>query len=89
MNDTPEHIRQKQFEIIMAKPLKERLSGLFEMTELSREIIRNRIKAKNPDISEVDLKIELFKTFYRFDFDKKTLDKVAKQMRQYLVDMSK
>jgi len=30
MNDTPKHILQKQFEIIYAKPLKERIAGLFE-----------------------------------------------------------
>lgn len=34
MNDTPKYIIQKQFEIIYAKPLKEKIAGLFEMTEL-------------------------------------------------------
>ncbi len=33
MNDTPKYIQQKQFEIIIAKPLHERLNSLFEMTE--------------------------------------------------------
>ncbi|MFW6249388.1 MAG: hypothetical protein ACOC4J_06435 [Bacteroidota bacterium] len=83
MNDTPKYIKQKQFEIIMAKPLKERMNELFEMTELSRKIIQNRIKVKNPDISEIDLKVELFKTFYRFDFEKETLNRIAENMRQF------
>jgi hypothetical protein len=83
MNDTPKYVQQKQFEIIIAKPLKERLNGLFEMTELSIKIIQNRIKTKMPDISEMDLKIELFKTFYRFDFDKETLNQIAENMRQF------
>ena len=83
MNDTPKHIRQKQFDIIMAKPLKERLNGLFEMTELSRKIIQNRIKTKTPDISEIELKIELFKTFYRFDYDKETINRIAESMKQF------
>ena len=83
MNDTPKHILQKQFEIISSRPLSEKISGLFEMTELSRQIIKNRIKEKNPGISEVDLRIELFKTFYRFDFDKDTLNRIADSMRQY------
>lgn len=83
MNDTPKYIQQKQFEIIIAKPLKERLNGLFEMTELSRKIIQNRIKTKTPDISEVDLKIELFKAFYRFDYDKDTLDRIAESMKKF------
>ena len=67
----------------MAKPLKERLNGLFEMTELSRKIIQNRIKTKTPDISEIELKIELFKTFYRFDFDKETINRIAESMKQF------
>ena len=86
MNDTPKHILQKQYELIAAKPLKERLIGLFEMTELSRKIIQNQIKSKNPDISEIDLKVELFKTFYRFDYDKETLNKIAELMRRYLTN---
>ena len=84
MNDTPKYIQQKQFEIIIAKPLKERLNGLFEMTELSRKIIQNRIKTKKPDISIIDLKIELFKAFYQFDYDKITINKIAKQMKIFL-----
>jgi hypothetical protein len=54
------------------------------MTELSRTIIRNRIKEKNPGISEVDLKIELFKTFYRSDFDDETLKLITDNMRATL-----
>ncbi len=84
MNDTPKHILQKQFEIIYAKPLKERIAGLFEMTELSRNIILNQLKIKNPEFSEIDLKIELFKKFYKFDFDDETLNKIADKMRQFL-----
>lgn len=81
MNDTPKYVRQKQFDIIMSKPLKERLNNLFELTELSRKIIQNRIKIQNPGISESDLKAELFKTFYRFDFDQETLNEIAEKLR--------
>ena len=83
MNDTPKDILQKQFEIIISKPLKERLNGLFEMTELSRKIIQNRIIAKNPNISEADVKVELFKAFYRSDFDNNSLNQIAESMKQY------
>ena len=83
MNDTTKFIQQKQFEIIMSKPLKERLAGIFEMTDLSRKIIRNRLNIKNPDITEVDLKIELFKTFYRFDFDNNSLIQIAESMKRF------
>ena len=81
MNDTPRYILQKQFEIIQSKPLKERLEGLFEMTELSRNIIRNQLRLKHPGMTEKETEVELFKTFYRFDFDEETLLRIAEQMR--------
>ena len=83
MNDTTRDIRQKQFEIVMAKPLKRRLEGLFEMTDLSRKIIQNRIIAKNPEISEVELKVELFKVFYQSEFDEHSLQQIADSIKQY------
>ena len=85
MNDTPRSVLQKQFEIIYAKPLKERLDGLFEMTELSRKIIQNQIMSKQPELTEIEIKIELFKAFYRFDFDDVTLNRIAENMRQFLI----
>jgi hypothetical protein len=84
MNDTPRYVLQKQFDIINAKPLKERLEGLFEMTELSRKIIQNQLASKRPEMTEIELKIELFKAFYRFDFDEFTLNHIAEDMRQFL-----
>ena len=85
MNDTSQDILQKQFEIVMAKPLKSRFAGLFEMTDLSRKIIENRIKAKNPKISETELKVELFKVFYQSDFDRHSLEQIADSIRQYWI----
>lgn len=83
MNDTSRDIRQKQFEIVMAKPLKKRLEALFEMTDLSRKIIQNRIIAKNPKISEVELKVEMFKVFYQSEFDEHSLQQIADNIKQY------
>lgn len=83
MNDTSREIQQKQYEIVMAKPLNKRLDGLFEMTDLSRKIIQNRIIAKNPKISEVELKVEMFKVFYQTEFDEHTLNQITASIRRY------
>ena len=83
MNDTSRDILQKQYEIVMAKPLKRRLDSSFEMTDLSRKIIQNRIIAKNPKISEVELKVEMFKVFYQSDFDEHSLQQIAVSIRHY------
>ena len=85
MNDTPKHILQKQFDIIYAKPLKERIAGVFEMTELSRKIIQNQLLLKHPELTEVEVKIELFKIFYRSDFDKETLIRISENMKTFLL----
>jgi len=66
--------------------LKDKIAGLFEMTELSRNIILNQLRLKNPEYSEIDLKIELFKIFYKYDFDNDTLNKIADKMRQFLMN---
>ena len=86
MNDTPRYVLQKQFEIMNAKPLRDRISSLFEMTELSRSIILNQLQRKNPELNEIELKIELFKAFYRIDFDDETLNKIAGKMKEFLLN---
>lgn len=86
MNDTPKHIMQKQFDIVFARPMKDKIAGLFEMTELSRKIILNQLRQQRPELSEVDLKVELFKTFYKYDFDIETLNKIADEMRKFLIN---
>ena len=83
MKDTPKEILRRQFEIINAKPLEFRLNSIFELTELSRKILTNRIRTQNPDISDTDLKVELFKVFYRSDFDRETLGKIAEWIRNH------
>lgn len=83
MYDTPQHIFKKQFDIINSIPLSKRLQNLFELTELSRKIIENRIREKYPDISDIDLKIELFKCFYKYDFDEEKMEKIIHSMREY------
>jgi hypothetical protein len=85
MTNTPDIVLQKQSEIIQAKPLIERLKMGFEMTELSRTIILNQIRQERPELNEIELKIELLKTFYRDDFDDATLHKIAEEMRRYFV----
>lgn len=85
MNDTPKHILEKQFEIINSIPLKVRLVSLVDLTELSRSIIYNQLAKKHPNFTAIDLKIELFKTFYKNDFDSKTIEVIAQSMKNYLI----
>lgn len=88
MKDTPEHILKKQFEIIYNRPMREKIAGLFDLTELSRQIILNQLRIKNPHLSEIDLKVELFKIFYKQDFDEEKLNKIGEEMRKFLSEES-
>jgi hypothetical protein len=83
MNDTPESIRHKQFEIIYSKPLSEKLKGLFEMTELSMSIIENQITRKHPELTKNELKAKLFEAFYSSDFDKSTIAEITNELKAY------
>lgn len=84
MDDTPKELLKEQFEIISSIPMHERLQNLFEMTELSRRIIQNRIRSNHPGISDTELQVETFRIFYRSDYDKRTLDQIASSIRDYL-----
>ena len=89
MNDTPRSVLMKQFEIIYAKPLREKVEGLFEMTELSRKIIQNQLALKHPEMNEAEIKIEMFKIFYKSDFNETILFQITEQMKHYLSDEKK
>jgi len=78
MYDTSEEIYDKQFEIFMKKPLKERFLLNLDLTEFIIEMTKKRIKAKNKDISERNLKIEFFKEFYAEDFTKEEINEIIK-----------
>ena len=86
MRDTPLHIRRKQFEILNSKPLYQKISGLFEMTELSIRIIKNRIRINSPQLSEMELNNEVFKVFYSEDFGVEEMEKIVSQRLQFFED---
>lgn len=85
MKDTTDEMLNKQREIIFSKTPQERFMMGIEMNEDVRKIVESSIKNKNPDISKLDLKIEVFKRYYTNDFSQKELDLIIESMRQYSV----
>lgn len=83
MTDTPEHIYQKQFELIYARTMEEKFAMTFEMTNSARWMVECRIKAKQPNISELDLKIEVFKAFYPDVFTEEQINDYILKLREY------
>jgi len=64
MLDTTDEIIQKQREILLSKTLKERFLIGAETITFGRVLVESSIKQKNPNISELDLKVEVFKRYY-------------------------
>ena len=77
MTDTPDFIYQKQFDIIFSKTPKERFLMGFEMIESVKRIVENSIRRETPTISDLDLRVAVFKRYYQNDFSTVQLEKIA------------
>lgn len=76
MNDTTLHMREKQLEIIFKMTNKQRFEEGMKMIDFVRNVVENSIKKQNPTISEIELKIAIFKRYYGNDFDKEEQDRI-------------
>lgn len=76
MNDTTDEISAKQFEIFFSKSPKERFLINLGLTEFIFEAARKRIKKVNPQLTENEVKANLFKEFYTENFSKEELEKI-------------
>ena len=83
MIDTSEEMHRKQMEVIHAKSPEERFLLGVELIEMGRDIVENSIKQKNPDISEIDLKIRVFKRYYSQEFNPEELSKIISSLITY------
>ena len=81
MDDTPEHIKQMQFDIISKKTNEEKLKMTMEMIDTSLEMAYNLIKKQNPQFSHRQIIAERFEMLYKTDFEKEELQK----MKNYLL----
>jgi hypothetical protein len=88
MIDTPEYIYQKQYEIIAAKPLSERIRLGFETIDSTRKWIEHSIKHDSPGISPTDLAIAVFLRYYQYDFSETQLKEIIQSIRAYHANRS-
>ena len=83
MLDTTNEIIQKQREIIFAKTSDERFLIGAETIAFGRIMVENSIKQAKPKISELELKVAVFKRYYEDSFDKNELDKIISSIIHY------
>ncbi len=83
MQDTPEDIIQKHREIIHAKSADERFMIGVELINFGRMMAESSIRQSNPNISEIDIKVETVKRCYSQSFDPEELNKILYGLKAY------
>ena len=84
MTDTSPEIEKIQLEIMLSKSESERFRIGDELNAFGRKVLENSIRREFPGISEIDLKIELFRRCYVSYFSQDEIDRIVLSMKTYL-----
>ena len=83
MNDTPDFIARKQVEIVLSKPISQRLQLLNDTIQHGRQLARNRLLAHNSALSEAEIKFLLITEYYGDVFNAAQLAEIDRQLTQW------
>lgn len=84
MTDSTPEIVKKQLDIILSKSESERFRIGNELTAFGRKVLASSIRHEYPGISEIDLKIEVFKRCYASFYSSDELTRIILSMKDYL-----
>lgn len=84
MHDTPDHIIQMQREILHSKTPAERFAIGLDAMNFARLVVESSIKENHAEISDADLKIEVFRRCYHGFFSAGEFEKIVEAMSAYL-----
>ena len=82
MKDTPAEVQKMYHDLLMSRTPAERVQMVCSMHETARAIIRAGI----PDDAwetEKDLRLEVFRRFYREDFTPEEMDRIVEGLRRF------
>ncbi|MBI2967838.1 MAG: hypothetical protein HYY40_08500 [Bacteroidetes bacterium] len=82
MNDTSPYMQSVFHNLIMSKTPSERIAMCFEMMEDGYRLIESRIREERPDLTEQELKIEIFRRLYKNDFPEKEMSDIISRMKK-------
>ena len=80
MSDTPLDIRRLQGQIVLGKPLQERLRMVFEMMEGGQQMVAERLLRLHPEWSDAKLKAAVFERIYRDDFSADEMKRIVESI---------
>jgi hypothetical protein len=83
MSDTSVEIRKIQRDILFHKTMKERFNIGVETINFGRILAISSIRKSNPEISEIELKVALFKRYYEKSFNKAEFDLIIQSFINY------
>ena len=78
MKDTKLEILELQRKILEKKSYEEKFLMSIDMYETSKSFVRSAIQNEIPNISEQELRRELFRRFYKNDFSKIEMEKIIR-----------
>jgi len=83
MQDTNPKARKKQYEIIFQMSESQRFAEGPKMIKMGRTIVENSPKEQNPQITELEMRIAVFKRCYSRDFSKQAMDNIINAFYKY------
>ncbi|MCX6283592.1 MAG: hypothetical protein NTW31_05075 [Bacteroidetes bacterium] len=84
MNDTSEEILRKQIEILLSKSEGERFMIGDELSAFGRRVLESSIRNEMPEISETELKTEVFRRCYSQFYSPEQMKLITKSMQEFL-----
>jgi hypothetical protein len=81
VNDTPPEVDRTFTTLMMQRSESERAMMAFEMFDLARTLMTADIRARNPEISDVELRVEIFERTYGSDFEAVDRARVVDRIR--------
>ncbi len=83
MNDTSPQMREKQLEVNYSKSSAERAMMGVDMTDSVKRIVTNSIRNKHPEYTELELKVAVFRRYYKNDFTPEKMEEIIAGMKAY------
>jgi len=81
MNDTPPEVDRAFTTLMMGRSEGDRAMMAFEMFDLARALMTAGIRARDPGISEVELRVQIFERTYGTDFEAADRARVVERIR--------
>jgi hypothetical protein len=81
MNDTPPEVDRMFTTLMMQRSESDRAMMAFEMFDLARTLMTADIRSRDPGISDVELRVQIFERTYGTDFEAADRVKVVERIR--------